>query len=405
MKAINGALQVKTTKSRCSQRILSILLAAVIVVAFFVLPVSATNQAEPFTIPRTEHTEFPEDSPMSRRDPGPFMRDWSQYGLRTSGTDRTLEEARRNIRIERAVLVTNTERLIRINAQMHVRYRVAYTFGHIPIGDQFLQYRSGERVLPVIEPFFRNGVLAGELLHWTPRVEDFFIVSEMLEIRVDPYNNGGSFLFDAGTRFTPFNPQAGGHEFARNLLPNGDFDFDNHVYPFPYMRRISVAEFEVGLTGARYLEGYRVVNGMLLSPDGRPANPLPEQPPDSGTPPSGDPGVIRVLLNGRPLTFDVPPQVIADRTMVPMRAIFEALGAQVDWDGATQTVTGTRDGTVVVLQIGSTSPTVNGRVVNIDAPGVIVDSRTLVPLRFFGEAFGMNVDWNGATRTVTITTE
>ena len=112
---------------------------------------------------------------------------------------------------------------------------------------------------------------------------------------------------------------------------------------------------------------------------------------------------ITVTLDGNALAFDVPPQLINDRTMVPLRAIFEAMGATVDWNGDTQTVTGTKDSTIVVLAIGSTSPTINGTVVTIDQPGVIVDSRTLAPLRFVAEAFGGTVDWDGNTQTASIT--
>ena len=111
---------------------------------------------------------------------------------------------------------------------------------------------------------------------------------------------------------------------------------------------------------------------------------------------------ITVLMDGNLMSFDVPPQLINDRTMVPLRAIFEAMGAKVDWDGETQTVTGTKDNTVVVLAIGSTSPTINGKVMTIDQPGVIIDSRTLAPLRFVAEAFGGTVDWDGDTQTASI---
>ena len=113
-------------------------------------------------------------------------------------------------------------------------------------------------------------------------------------------------------------------------------------------------------------------------------------------------GVI-VVLDGKTLAFEVAPQIINSRTMVPLRAIFEAMGAKVEWDGATQTVTATKDSTVVILKIGSTSPTVNGKVVAIDQPGVIVNGRTLAPLRFVAEAFGGEVMWDGATQTVSIT--
>jgi len=112
---------------------------------------------------------------------------------------------------------------------------------------------------------------------------------------------------------------------------------------------------------------------------------------------------INVLLDGTALTFDVPPQVIGGRTLVPLRAIFEALGAEVNWNEANQTVTATKDTTTVVLTIGSTSPTVNGQTVTIDVPASVIGGRTLVPLRFVAESLGVTVDWNANTSTVTIT--
>ena len=112
---------------------------------------------------------------------------------------------------------------------------------------------------------------------------------------------------------------------------------------------------------------------------------------------------ISVVVDGRALAFDVPPQLVNNRTMVPLRAIFEEMGATIKWNSATQTVTATKDDTVVVLTIGSTSPTINGEIVIIDQPGVIVDGRTLAPLRFVSEAFGGSVEWNGNTQTAIIT--
>jgi len=111
---------------------------------------------------------------------------------------------------------------------------------------------------------------------------------------------------------------------------------------------------------------------------------------------------IQILLDGSPLTFDVPPQTVDGRTLVPLRAIFEALGAEVNWNEATQTITGTKDGTTVVLPLGSTTPTVNGQTVIIDVPGMVQNGRTLVPLRFVAESFGVDVNWDGTNRTVTI---
>ena len=118
--------------------------------------------------------------------------------------------------------------------------------------------------------------------------------------------------------------------------------------------------------------------------------------------PANASGGVTVLLDGRQLAFDVQPQIMNGRTMVPLRAIFEAMGAIVGWNDETQTVTGTKGDTVVILVIGDTSPSINGKVVTIDQPGVIVDGRTLAPLRFVAEAFGGDVSWDGDTLTASI---
>ena len=110
----------------------------------------------------------------------------------------------------------------------------------------------------------------------------------------------------------------------------------------------------------------------------------------------------RVFLDGQALSFEVPPIIENDRTLVPLRAIFEALGATVDWDNATRTVTSRKGSTTVVLTIGSLTPTVNGQGRQLDVPAKIVADRTLAPLRFVGEAFGSTVDWEGSTRTINI---
>jgi len=112
---------------------------------------------------------------------------------------------------------------------------------------------------------------------------------------------------------------------------------------------------------------------------------------------------IFVMLDGKQLLFDVPAQSINNRTMVPFRGLFEALGASISWNGETQTVTATSGDTVIVLPIGSTKPTVNGQVVTIEQPCVVIDGRTFVPVRFVAESLGVNVSWASDTRTVYIT--
>lgn len=112
---------------------------------------------------------------------------------------------------------------------------------------------------------------------------------------------------------------------------------------------------------------------------------------------------IKVWLDGTEIAFDQPPIVENGRTLVPMRAIFEAMGATVEWDGETQTVTGTKDNTIIILQIGNAAMTKNGQSITLDVPPKAVNNRTLVPVRAVAESFDAAVEWNGETNTVVIT--
>lgn len=111
---------------------------------------------------------------------------------------------------------------------------------------------------------------------------------------------------------------------------------------------------------------------------------------------------VKVLLDGQELIFDVPPQLIDNRTMVPMRKIFEAMGASVEWNGNTQTVTATKDDIMVIMQIDNKEINVNGESITFDVAPQLVDSRTLVPARAVAESLKAKVDWDGETRTVII---
>ena len=111
---------------------------------------------------------------------------------------------------------------------------------------------------------------------------------------------------------------------------------------------------------------------------------------------------ITVLLNGEKIGFDVQPQIIKDRTMVPLRAIFEALGAEVAWDDATKTVTAKKDDVTIKMTIGADSFMRNSEKISLDSPATIVDSRTLVPVRAIAESFGSQVGWIAESKTVTI---
>jgi hypothetical protein len=114
---------------------------------------------------------------------------------------------------------------------------------------------------------------------------------------------------------------------------------------------------------------------------------------------------IQVVVNGNPVQFEGQgPEMNGDRVLVPLRGVLEQMGAHVDWNPATQTVSARRAGTNVMLHIGETTASVNGEPVTLDVPAQIVGGSTMVPLRFVGEALGENVHWNAATSTVTITT-
>ena len=117
---------------------------------------------------------------------------------------------------------------------------------------------------------------------------------------------------------------------------------------------------------------------------------------------SDNPDNIAVRLNGYELYFDQPPIIVDNRTLVPLRAIFEAMGASVDWIQSEQTVISQRDDVVISLQIGSDFMYRNGEQIILDVPAMVVNDRTLVPVRAISEAFGAEVDWNNSTKTVEI---
>lgn len=112
---------------------------------------------------------------------------------------------------------------------------------------------------------------------------------------------------------------------------------------------------------------------------------------------------LTIYINGVKQSYDQPPVIDNNRTLVPLRGIFENLGATVNWDQKTQTVTAIQGSKKIVLKMGSKSPVVNGKVVPIDVPAKTVNNRTLVPLRFIGEALGATVNFDSKTNMINIT--
>ena len=141
---------------------------------------------------------------------------------------------------------------------------------------------------------------------------------------------------------------------------------------------------------------------------------------------------IRVILDGVELEFDVPPMIIDNHTMVPMRVIFEALGWEVEWTGWSQRIDAMAGEKAILMFVGNSEmqigtmeyfvlrdgrpPGWDGfrdvgapflefdrqRGVLLGVPPQIVDNRTFVPLRAISEALNADVDWCGNTRIVTI---
>jgi len=113
---------------------------------------------------------------------------------------------------------------------------------------------------------------------------------------------------------------------------------------------------------------------------------------------------ISVLVNGNAISFDQSPIIQDGRTLVPIRAIFEAIGANVNWDPDTQTVTAARGDILIMLTIGSQVLHKNGQQITLDVPAQIYGGRTLVPARAVAETFGADVSWDQDSQTVTINT-
>ena len=115
---------------------------------------------------------------------------------------------------------------------------------------------------------------------------------------------------------------------------------------------------------------------------------------------------IHVFYNGKRISFHSyaqNPEILEGRTLVPLRSIFEAMGADVEWDGATSTAIAKRENVEVKITIGANEIYKNGKAIPVDVPAMLLNSRTMVPARVIAEAFGADVQWNGNGRSVFIT--
>ncbi|MBQ7097295.1 MAG: copper amine oxidase N-terminal domain-containing protein [Clostridia bacterium] len=117
-------------------------------------------------------------------------------------------------------------------------------------------------------------------------------------------------------------------------------------------------------------------------------------------------GIIpTVTYNGEKISFDQIPVIENGRTLVPLRAIFEKLGASVEWDDTTQTVTAVKDDMKINLTVNNTIAKKNDETVSLDVPAKIINGRTLVPVRFVADCFGVDVDWDDTMQRVLLTSK
>lgn len=112
-------------------------------------------------------------------------------------------------------------------------------------------------------------------------------------------------------------------------------------------------------------------------------------------------GEVNVTVNSIPV--DMEGVIVDGRTMVPVRGVFEKIGYNVDWNSDTKTATLTKGSNKVEITSGNTYFTYNGTQITPDVPQQIIDGRFMLPLRAVGEALNAKVDWDSETKTAAIT--
>lgn len=114
---------------------------------------------------------------------------------------------------------------------------------------------------------------------------------------------------------------------------------------------------------------------------------------------------IRITVNGQPVAVDVPPQLVAGRTLVPLRTVFDALGGYVFWEEQRSMVIGYLAGKQVECVIGQSVAYIDAQQTEpLDSPPQLIEGRTMVPIRFLAELAGCSVAWQAEERLVEIQT-
>jgi len=110
----------------------------------------------------------------------------------------------------------------------------------------------------------------------------------------------------------------------------------------------------------------------------------------------------RIFVNGMNIKFEIPPVIKEGRTLIPVRAITESLGADVAWDSSTSTITVSKDDTVIILTLGSNIVLVNGEEKELEISAQSINNRTFVPLKFISDILKVDVDYDLETGEIDI---
>lgn len=250
-----------------------------------------------------------------------------------------------------------------------------------------------------------NFVIPAKYLAAGPFLGDVAFVTSENQAYINGY--GSSFLINRqGERITPlwyyshFEGESMEGGLIRVLHPYGTDPNQSIAFLNSYGTEVIPASLNI-----QYLSPFNEGSALLIASGNKgTAVGLVKEPANAKELKNGK--LIRVFVDGKQLEFtDTDPIIENSKTLVPMKAIFERLGAEVKWDAKNRTVVGTKDGTAVTLTIGARKGYINGTAVELDTPAKLQNARTLVPVRFVAESFNAKVTWDNATRSVYIDTE
>jgi hypothetical protein len=114
---------------------------------------------------------------------------------------------------------------------------------------------------------------------------------------------------------------------------------------------------------------------------------------------------LKIFVQGKRPNFDQPPVIKEGRTLIPVRAITQALGAEVSYDNETKEVTITRDDSTIILKLDSVTAVIDGEEYQLDVPAAAINGRTVIPLRFVSQALNSEVEYDGKNGIITIIDE